>query len=167
MPSKILWLVGVFIFLTTFAIPLSLTYVMLRIKLINSFEMQTRQERIIPLFMMAFLYYITYYSLKSTGIFINLQLFILGSSVLVFVGIFINYFTKISIHLMGIGGLTGAMLALGLGIHIPVIYPLILVLLLAGLLGFARLKQGAHTEGQIYGGFLTGLLVMMMLFFLI
>ena len=166
-PLKVMLLVTLFIFLMTFIIPLSLTFVMLRMNLVNSLEMETRNERILPLFIVAILFYITYYSLKSTGLFIDLQLFILGSTLLIFIAIIINYFTKISIHMIGIGGVTGALIALGMAYPISVISVLNLLFLVAGLLGFARLRLKAHQPFQIYTGFLLALLVMASLFLLL
>ncbi len=164
MPYKAGLLLIVFIFLMTFAIPLSLSLLMLRIKLVNSLEMHTRNERIIPLFITAILFYITYYSLKKTSLFIDLQLFILGSTVLILITICINYFTKISIHMIGIGGVAGALLALSLSHNIVIIHFLIFVIFVAGLLGFSRLKLDAHKEFQIYLGFLTGVIIMALMF---
>ena len=163
-PANVKYFVILFVFLTTFAIPLLLTFFMLRFKLINSFEMKTQSERIIPLFITAILFYITYYSLNDIGFFVDLQLFILGSTVLVLLTVFINYFTKISIHMVGIGGVSGAVIALGVSYKIDVVYLLNLIIIISGLLGYARLKLGAHRQFQIYAGYITGLAVMLGLF---
>ena len=166
-PLKGEMLVTLFVFLMTFVIPLSLTFVLLRMKLVNSFEMETRNERILPLFIVAILFYITYYSIKSTALFFDLQLFLLGSTLLIFLTIIINYFTKISIHMIGIGGVAGALIAMGIAYSIPTIPILNLTFIVAGLLGFARLRLKAHQPFQIYTGFLTALLIMLSLFVLL
>ncbi len=165
-PQKVKLFLILFIFLTTFSLPLFLTFIMLRLKMINSFEMHTRSERIIPLFVTAILFYITFYSLKNIGFFLDLQLFILGSTILILIAVFINYFTKISIHMLGIGGISGAVIAMGLTYNVNVIHLLNIIIIVSGLLGFARLKAGAHKEFQIYLGYLTGLSVMLLLFML-
>jgi membrane-associated phospholipid phosphatase len=46
----------------------------------------------------------------------------------------------------------------------PVVIP---CLLIAGLLGYARLKLEAHTPAQVYSGFAIGLISMFLLFVLL
>ncbi len=165
-PLKVKVFLLLFIFLTTFTLPLFLTFIMLRLKIINSLEMHTRSERIIPLFVTATLYYITFYSLKSTGFFLDLQLFMLGTTILILLTVFINYFIKISIHMIGIGGISGAIIALAFTYKINLIHLISITVIFSGLLGYARLKTGAHKEFQIYSGYLTGFTVMFLLFIL-
>jgi hypothetical protein len=64
------------------------------------------------------------------------------------------------------GGVGGAVTALGLTYKINVIHLVNIIFLVSGLLGFARLKAGAHKEFQIYTGYLTGFSVMLLLFLL-
>ncbi len=163
-PPKAKLILLSFVFFMTFALPFALTFLMLKFRIINSFEMHTRNERIIPLLMMAFLFYITYYSIKDNGIYLFFQLFILGSSILVLLSAVINYFTKISIHMVSIGGLLGTIIGLELVFHVDVLSILIIVVLVAGLLGYARLRLQEHNQGQVYGGFLLGSFVMLLLY---
>jgi len=69
--------------------------------------------------------------------------------------------------MMGIGGVAGALIAMGIAYSIPTIPILNLTFIVAGLLGFARLRLKAHQPFQIYTGFLTALLVMVSLFVLL
>jgi membrane-associated phospholipid phosphatase len=64
---------------------------------------------------------------------------------------------KISIHMVGIGGLLGAVLALTT-YHYPMDALILLcsIILIAGGLASARLWLGAHTKGQVYAGFAVG-----------
>jgi hypothetical protein len=68
--------------------------------------------------------------------------------------------------MLGIGGISGAVIAMGLTYNVNVIHLLNIIIIVSGLLGFARLKAGAHKEFQIYLGYLTGLSVMLLLFML-
>ena len=164
---KAKWMLLFFIFTMTFVIPLSLTLAMKRLGVVKSLEMPTAKERIIPLFFTALVFIITYYALVPTGIFPDYQIFILGTAQLVLTALVISLFTKISIHMMGIGGLTGALIALGIGSATPVIHHLNLAILISGLVGFSRLRLNAHKDFQIYFGYLLGVLVMAGLFLLI
>ena len=164
---KVRWMLLLFIFSMTFMIPLSLTLVMKKLRLISSLEMPTAKERIIPLLVTAVIFVITYYSLRPTGLLPDFQLFILGSAELVFIALLLSLFTKISIHMMGIGGVTGAIIAVGLVSTVPVIHFLNLSILISGLLGFSRLRLHAHKEFQIYLGYFIGVFVMGGLFLLL
>lgn len=156
-----------FIFSMTFMIPLSLTLVMKKLRLISSLEMPTAKERIIPLFVTAIIFIITFYSLRPTGLLPDFQVFLLGTAVLVLIALLISLFTKISIHMMGLGGVTGAIIAIGLVSSVPVIHFLNLSVLVSGLVGFSRLRLHAHKEFQIYLGYFIGVFVMSGLFLLL
>ena len=88
----------------------------------------------------------------------------LGATVLVLISLLINYLTKISIHMLAMGGLFGTFAGLAIGFHYDLRLLLFLLALAAGLTGFARLKLKAHTEAQVYTGFGLGVLVLMGLF---
>ena len=65
---------------------------------------------------------------------------------------------KISAHMVGIGGTAGTVLAIA-SIHaIPLLPMLAGIILLAGLLGSARLLTSDHTQGQVLAGALLGAL---------
>ncbi|MFM9027863.1 MAG: hypothetical protein ACKOQ6_07685, partial [Bacteroidota bacterium] len=70
----------------------------------------------------------------------------------------INYFWKISIHMVGIGGALGLMFAVNSIIIIDLSMAIVLTTLVTGLLGTARLSLGAHDSWQVYAGFFTGFL---------
>ena len=61
--------------------------------------------------------------------------------------------------MMGIGGLMGLMFAYSLLFHVNLISVLILISLLGGILGWARLKREAHTPAQVYVGFVGGFFI--------
>ena len=80
----------------------------------------------------------------------------MGATVAVFAGMFINTLFKISVHLTAIGGVVGVIAALSVAHHVdvlPYLYPAVLV---AGLLGFSRLKLKAHHPREVYAGFMMG-----------
>jgi len=59
------------------------------------------------------------------------------------------------------------MLGLTFNLSLDLVYFLLTVLLLSGLVGFARLQTNSHKPSEIYTGFLVGAVVMFFLFFLI
>lgn len=61
----------------------------------------------------------------------------------------------------GIGGLTGLIVFLIWSQRVNLQFLLILSIILAGLIGFARLQVRAHNQAQVYSGFLAGLFSIM------
>lgn len=62
------------------------------------------------------------------------------------------------------GGLTGAMIAMGMALHMSLFFWLFGVILISGITGYARLKTASHSPFETYSGYLLGLLVMTVLF---
>ncbi len=167
LPLRLQSMVLLFVFLMTFALPVLIVLGMWLLKVIKDLEMRHRQERVFPMIVIAIFFYITFYSIKQLSVFEPLTLFLLGSTVLVLLGMIFNYFYKISQHMMAWGGLSGALLALSLNLHMPFYFWIFGVLLTSGFAGYARLKTEAHTPFEVYSGWLLGVLVMAGLFLLL
>jgi membrane-associated phospholipid phosphatase len=97
--------------------------------------------------------------------------FLLGAAIGLFIAFFINIFSKISAHAVGMGGLLGMVVItlllfshdtflvhLGaIGIYeVSMYWVLMLTVLLAGLVGTCRLILQAHEPTDLYGGYLVG-----------
>ncbi len=161
---KIKTMVLLFVFVLTFVLPILVVTGMWFLKLIDSLEIRRRHERIFPMIAITIFFYIAFYSLKQLSIFQLATIFMLGSTVLVLLGLGFNYFYKISQHMIAWGGLTGALVAMGIGLHIPLYSWLFGVILISGITGYTRLKTASHTPFEIYSGYLLGMLVMAVLF---
>ncbi len=166
-PVKIRLTMLVFVFLLTFVLPVLVATAMWFLKLIDSLEMRQRHERIFPMIAIAIFYYIGFYSLKQLAVFQTATIFMLGSTVLVLLGLVFNYFYKISQHAIAWGGFTGALIAMGLVLHTSLFFWLFGVILISGITGYARLKTSSHTPFEIYSGYLLGMLVMATLFLML
>ena len=164
LPENYRYLTILFVFLTSFAMPALIMLILLKIGTIKSLQMETRQERVIPLFVVAVFFYATYFLIKQGPYFAFYNIFLLGATLLVIISLFINYFTKISIHMVALGGLFGTFVGFALTVNQDLYYLLSLIILVAGVTGFARLKLNAHSPAQVYGGFILGVLVMLSLF---
>ena len=100
-----------------------------------------------------------FYILNHTLIFpylLKAELF--GAILIIIFAAIISKFWKISLHLLGIGGVVGIFIALQL-MKGGVLHVLLIFLLLSGILGAARIKQKAHNQTQVYAGFLLGMSV--------
>lgn len=79
-----------------------------------------------------------------------------GATVALLVTMLVTLRWKISAHATGMGGLIGGtMIVMRLYQLLPS-YELMLLIVLAGMLGSARLYLKAHTPAQVYVGFLNG-----------
>lgn len=153
------------LFIGTVLLPILSVLIMLRFGRIESVQMEQQKERNWPLLQAAIIYLIAYYMIQGRVVPIFIQLFLLGSILGILISLLINLRWKISLHMIGIGGLCG-------GITIAMITqdfgsPMILSIcfLIAGLLGTARLYLQSHSPAQILAGFATGFLVEFLLLF--
>lgn len=152
------------ILILTFVLPTLIILLLKKTKIISSIELGKREERTYPFLIVAGFYYLTY------RLFLNYQLpvafytVLLSSAFVVIITLLINFFWKISAHLMGIGSFIGALLALNFNYGIDYLNLIIIFILLAGLLGYSRLKLEAHSPSQIYTGFSVGFVISFILF---
>jgi membrane-associated phospholipid phosphatase len=166
-PEKLRYITISMVFLTSFVLPSLIMLVLLKIGRIKSLEMVTRQERILPLLIVAVFFYLTYHLLKQGPYFLLFKIFMLGATLLVIISLFITYFTKISIHMLALGGMFGTFAGYSITFNLNLGFLLSLIVFVAGITGFARLKLEAHNPSQIYTGFALGTVFMLGLFLLI
>jgi hypothetical protein len=140
----------------TLILPILASYLFLRRGYIKSFNMEERHERSIPFITQAVLMMIAYYMLLPLTLPRVFYLMLLGAITAVVIVVLVNLKWKISIHMVGIGGITGMLFGLSGLLILDLRIPIIISFLIAGFLGTARLRMGAHLPSQIYVGYLVG-----------
>jgi hypothetical protein len=155
----------IIVFLCNVLLPLSIIPVLIYIKQIQNLEINERSERIIPLFFASMCFYIGYYivSVHSQSILVNL--FMLSTTAVVVVVLLVSLFWKISIHMAGIGGITGLIIILSYVYRADILILLCVVILISGILASARLASSSHSLLQVIAGYLLGLLGVLGLMF--
>lgn len=154
--AKLQFYIYLVVFITTFLMPLiSAVFLYFRGE-ISSLKIPIKEERTLPFFFTGCYYFMCYYLMCQLPIPMALNATILGAAVSLIIALFINLKWKISIHMIGIGGLIGLMFALTYLIAADFTLEITLFIFLAGLLGTARLKCSDHSSGQIYAGFAIG-----------
>ena len=157
----------ILIFLDTFVIPVVAVFIMVKLNMVSSLMMEEKSERIGPLLLVMVLYFWIFYNFSQSNqtptIFTS---FLLGVVIALVASFVINLLDKISLHAVGMGGLVAVaviMLALfgpnGIGIGpVTIGLPLLLIVtvLIAGLVGTARLALGSHDRMQLFAGYLLG-----------
>lgn len=161
--------------------PLLSILLMKSLGLISSWEMADKKERIAPLIVTGLFYLWLYVNIRKNGSVPDaFSFFVLGSTVAVFMALFLNSFTKISLHTIGMGGfITGILFIIFkfsygyTDIPVPVLdgflrlsdrAVIFIVLLLGGAVGVARLALKAHQNDEIYGGYFIGFLSQLIAF---
>ncbi|MCF6342533.1 MAG: hypothetical protein L3J31_07000, partial [Bacteroidales bacterium] len=131
------YLFPAFVFTTTFVFSALIILTYLKMGFVKNLEMKNRQERTLPLVTMAGIYYLTYHLLKQGPVPTLFNFFMLGATMLVLLSLLLNYITKISIHMVAMGGLFGTFAGLALGFHNDLRLFIFLLALASGLTGFA------------------------------
>ncbi|MEW6469200.1 MAG: hypothetical protein AB1458_09760 [Bacteroidota bacterium] len=149
----------------TFVLPVLNAFILLRLKIIRSLDMHTREERRLPLLITAIFYFSQYYLLHEAEVSSTLKLLMLIAIISITLTIIINVFWKISAHMIGIGGITGMAIILCSLFNTPAAVVLPLLFLVAGIVGYARLTLEAHRPAEVYAGFALGLLCPMVFLF--
>nr|WP_319400267.1 PAP2 family protein [uncultured Carboxylicivirga sp.] len=150
-------IVYLIVFLSTSVLPLSLIPLFLLLGVIKSVYMKQRKERLLPVAFTGLFYLLGYYFLVRFPVVpYFIQGFMLATLLTIIVAMFITFFWKISMHMIGIGGLTGALLALSMrfGLDITVLFSIVVII--SGLVGVSRLYLNAHTPLQVHIGFILG-----------
>ena len=152
--QAILLLTGI----STFVIPFLISLMFLNKNLIQSLEMETSKERIFPYAFTIVFYIFTLFMLKKSPIPPIIFNFVIGATLSVILAFIINFKWKISAHMIGIGGLIGALIAVTLLLEIYILPYIIVGFIVAGVLGTSRLILKAHSPTQIYVGFILGVI---------
>lgn len=154
------------VFTTSFLIPGLGVSLMRPLGLIRSLEMEDKQERIGPYIICGVFYLWLFKNFMDGTVPLMYAKFALGATIALFFAFFFNIFTKISAHATGMGGFVcmvlilaftwpGASLEVGaVQLSMNVVFACAVVL--AGLVGYARLALQAHTPADVWRGYAAG-----------
>jgi hypothetical protein len=164
-PADAKWRISVIVFLFSFVFPVLNILILYKLKRLPSITLSGQSDRTFPYIMTSMFYFGLFYLLKDVNIWQPVKLFVLGGGLAILFVALINLKYKISAHMTGIGGLFGALISLSCLIKFDMTLFYILTIVVAGVIGMARLYLQEHKPGQLYSGFLLGLIVQSGLFF--
>jgi len=122
--------------------------------------LQKQTERVLPLMLTLIFYTMTYVLFLKVPVYRFMHNFMLASLLSVFTALVINFRWKISLHMIGLGGMTAFLLIVTMTRQVN-LYPWILVsIFVSGIVGTARLYLDSHSPAQIYAGYITGIIIM-------
>ncbi|MDR1557736.1 MAG: phosphatase PAP2 family protein [Tannerellaceae bacterium] len=142
--------------LCTVLIPGILVILMIKSGVADDMELTDKRRRVMP-----YLLFITsnmacfFYLFKMQLPFWILAMF-MGICAALFAALCINFLWKISIHALGIGGLSGAIMGIARAQMMNPYWLFIAALIIAGLVCTARIILGKHTPMQVCAGFVLG-----------
>ncbi|KAB5100576.1 hypothetical protein GAC71_03150 [Bacteroides thetaiotaomicron] len=127
---------------------------------INGFarqELSERKKRYVPILLTIISYVFCLLMMRKLNIPWYMTGIIFVSLVISIICILINLKWELSEHMAGMGGIIGGLVSFSaLFSYNPVVW-LCLFILIAGILGSARIVLGHHTLGEVLSGFVVGL----------
>lgn len=159
-PPKQLTMWFLSIGLTTLFFPLFTIILLKGLNFIDSIHLRTAKERIIPLIAtMIYYFWVTHVFNNIGNVPLILRVLMLGNFWGVIAVFMINIFTKISLHTTAAGGMIGIIIVLMMISPVNLVLPFFGAIIIAGMVGTARSVLGAHYPGDIWLGYIIGILV--------
>lgn len=146
------YILGV-VFINTICVPAMAIIVMRIFGLIKDYSLSTRHDRMLPLFIVALCYGLAAWIIGGLPAAFMLKRFLLAAMGCAVYAFILNAFWQVSLHMTAIGGAAGIFFILLYGGYGSLLWIFCGTVLLAGLLGSARLYLGKHTPGQVAAGF--------------
>ncbi len=162
------------VFLSTFFIPMMAILMLYFLGMVRSLQLDEALDRTGPYIITGIFYlWLSRNFWDSTITPTIFTCFMLAATIALFLAFVINIFSKISIHAVGMGAIISMLLLTMLlseyqvfslqlpflgTFQISLILVLLLGIVLAGIVGSARLYLQQHEHNDIYGGYLVGLL---------
>ncbi len=163
-----LWFIN--IGMTAVFFPLFSIFLMKQLGFISSYLMPTAKERIIPLMATMIFYFWISHVFNSMGVVtvnnptpppqapLVYKVLLLGNLWGIVALFMINIFTKISLHTTAAGGMLGIIVVMMISGPANLVIALFVAILVAGIIGTARMILGAHQKGDVWLGYIIGFL---------
>lgn len=143
----------------TIMFPVLCMLFLIKFDVISSLEMKEKHERPIPLLLTGGFLILSLKLTEKLLVFTPvLKKELVGAIIIILLASIISKFWKISLHMLGVGGLIGVLVSLQYlygGLSSMIIY----FMLIAGITAMARIYLKAHNHSQIYIGFIVGFII--------
>ena len=149
----------------TFLVPALVIVMMKKWHVIDSFEMEDRDDRLGPLFIMIMFLYVTLRFFNKFQLFSIFSFYLTTVIVVTILAFIITFFWKISLHALGWGNLTACLFIMttaSIRMYLPCFIGSIVI---SGIVAAARLKLKSHSNAQIYSGFAMGFATVIIIYF--
>lgn len=158
-PQQQVWYITLFVLLSTYFMPAVFSVLMKTVGLIQSLHMSDPRDRRYPFIVSIIFFLFTAHTLGQQGAPIEIVRVLLSSAMTITLFFTLLRFTKLSVHLAGMGGLTATCVYLSHHYEVMMLEIIAIVILFSGLLATARLVLKAHTMSQVILGYSAGLII--------
>lgn len=143
----------------TAVIPITFILVLKQFKLVQSIQIPSIKERKLPLLFFLFIAFMATKILSAYRYLPDLTVMFIGISFVTLIAyILITLRFKISLHAASIGGVIGVVLALSRLYNMNLLLLISVLFVLSGLILTSRLKLKAHSNLELYLGFIVGVI---------
>lgn len=147
----------IIIFISTYILPVFLLVLLKKLSLIDSYLLETIEERKFPILFFTILSSMVGLLLLNYNVVHLLAFSFFGISIALLATYLVFYIKiKSSLHMLGIGGIIGFVMVMSFEYQLNFNPILALLFILAGIIGLSRLKLEAHQPNEVYIGFLLG-----------
>ncbi|MFC2137062.1 hypothetical protein ACFLTE_02700 [Bacteroidota bacterium] len=133
--------------------------------IISSYKMDDKKERLLPLFIITLIYFTGFYFISRFSFIPRfIKIYVLTIAIASFIGLLVTMKIKVSLHMLGIGGITGLLITLlkFQALHLDIYF--ISAFAVGGFVGASRLKLNNHSPLQVYLGLIIGFLAVIIPF---
>lgn len=160
------WMFLTITFSLTCLLPALVIVMLKKWHFIGSYEMEERDDRLGPLFIMMLFLFVTFRFFNKIPLFSIYSFYLTTVIVTTILAFVITFFWKISLHALGWGCLTACLFIMTTAsIRLYLLY-FIGCIIISGIVTAARLKLKSHSNTQIYSGFAMGFTTVIIVFFL-
>lgn len=134
-------------------------------KLIGSLELDSRDDRVGPIFLIIISLYAAIRMFHDVSVLAMYEFYLSSTLVISVLAFAVTFFWKISLHTLGWGGFVGSLFIMTM-LSSKTFLPFFIVsIILAGVAASARIAEKSHNNAQIYSGFAAGFLVVIVMYF--
>ncbi len=146
------------LFFTTAVLPM-LSVAILTLNRKYDVAMKKSNDRVLPLLFSSVFYYLGYLLLSKIKAYPVFKIYMLAAVLVIIFLMVVSLKWKISTHMAAIGSLTAALLSLSFRTGINPLWEVLLVVIVSGIIGSARIIAAKHSIWEIVSGYLTGFLI--------
>ena len=162
MPIQYKLIVLGIVYCFTIMIPVLAIFIFKKINGFSAQELGERKKRYVPFFLTITSYVFCLLMMNRLNIPWYMSGIILAALIMMVICIVVNLKWKLSEHMAGAGAVIGGLVAFSALVGYNPVWWLCLFILVAGVLGTARIILGHHTLGEVMGGFAVGFICSLM-----
>ena len=162
MPIQYKLIVLGIVYCFTIMIPVLAIFIFKKINGFSAQELGERKKRYVPFFLTITSYVFCLLMMNRLNIPWYMSGIILAALIMMVICIVVNLKWKLSEHMAGAGAVIGGLVAFSALFGYNPVWWLCLFILVAGVLGTARIILGHHTLGEVMGGFAVGFICSLM-----